>query len=444
MNAPARELIASINAVAVGRLRDQANIWSFEYLPEWIASRDAYDLSPSLPRRAGTIVDGASERPVQWFFDNLLPEEQAREVFAKEAKLAASDAYGLLAYYGKESAGAITLLAAGETATTKGGYRALTNEALHERIAKLPRQSLAADAPKRMSNAGAQHKLAICVRDGDLFEPLGSTASTHLLKPDHVDRENWPSSVANEYFVMSLAARLGLEVPPVQLRYVPDPVYIIERFDRHVQGENTVRLHTIDACQALGLDRTFKYQQATVESLVRCIDLCANRARARQSLLQWLLFNILTGNGDAHLKNLSFRVHPDGLELAPFYDLVSTESYRASADSQPRWPKCDLSIQIGGARTFAGITREHFSACAEQLGVNPRAASRLLEQLTSTIVPAADALIEEFQAIRVPRPTIRAAQLRVLQTIRHAVIGDMVKRLKTSATRRGKARGLKT
>jgi len=76
--------------------------------------------------------------------------------------------------------------------------------------------------------------------------------------------------------------------------------------------------------------------------------------------------------------------------------------------------------------------------------VNPRAASRLLEQLTSTIVPAADALIEEFQAIRVPRPTIRAAQLRVLQTIRHAVIGDMVKRLKTSATRRGKARGLKT
>jgi hypothetical protein len=56
-----------------------------------------------------------------------------------------------------------------------------------------------------------------------------------------------------------------------------------------------------------------------------------------------------------------------------------------------------------GARTFAGITREHFSACAEQLGVNPRAASRLLEQLTSTIVPAADALIEEFQAIRVPR-----------------------------------------
>jgi serine/threonine-protein kinase HipA len=229
-------------------------------------------------------------------------------------------------------------------------------------------------------------------------------------------------------------------VPAVQLRYVPDPVYIIERFDREVRGEHTPRLHVIDACQALGLDRTFKYQQATVESLIRCIELCANRARARQSLLEWVLFNILTGNGDAHLKNLSFRVHPDGLELAPFYDLVSTESYRAGPDNRPRWPKCDLSIQIGDVRTFAGVNREQFGVFADRLGVNPRAASRLLDQFTSQIVPAADALIEEFQAIKVARPAVRAAQLRVLQTIRHVVIREMVGRLKTPTGRRGKSR----
>ena len=430
MNAAVRELVASINGVEVGRLRDRANIWSFEYAPGWIAARDAFDLAPSLPRHRATIVDGASERPVQWFFDNLLPEEQAREVFAKEARLAATDAFGLLAYYGRESAGAITLLAADETPSSEAGYRPLTNEALHERIAKLPRQSLAAEAPKRMSNAGAQHKLAICKRDGALFEPLGSTPSTHLLKPDHVDKESWPSSVANEYFVMHLAARLGLEVPPVQIRYVPDPVYIIERFDRQTQGAQVRRLHIIDACQALGLDRTFKYQQATVENLIRCIDLCTNRARARQSLLEWVLFNILTGNGDAHLKNLSFRVHPDGLELAPFYDLVSTESYRAGPENHPRWPHCGLSIQVGGAKTFAGVAREHFNAFADQLGANPRAVSRLLEQFTTTIIPAADALLQEFQAFGVPQTTVRAGQLRVLQTIRHVVIRDMVERLK--------------
>jgi serine/threonine-protein kinase HipA len=34
----------------------------------------------------------------------------------------------------------------------------------------------------------------------------------------------------------------------------------------------------MDACQLLGLDRTFKYQQARTETLARCIDFCENRA----------------------------------------------------------------------------------------------------------------------------------------------------------------------
>ena len=51
---------------------------------------------------------------MQWFFDNLLPEEEMRSALAREAKVDASDAWGLLAYYGRESAGALTLLAEGE------------------------------------------------------------------------------------------------------------------------------------------------------------------------------------------------------------------------------------------------------------------------------------------------------------------------------------------
>lgn len=430
MNAPVRELLASINGIEVGRLRDQANIWSFQYSSEWIGASDAFDLAPSLPRQKDTIVDGSTERPVQWFFDNLLPEEQAREVLAREAKVASSDAFGLLAYYGKESAGAITLLAPGEALPGESGYRPLTDEALHERISKLPKQSLAADAPKRMSNAGAQHKLAVCIRDDKLFEPVGSTPSTHLLKPNHVDTETWPDSVANEFFVMRLAERLGLSVPPVQIRYVPDPIYIIERFDRQIEGTETRRSHIIDACQALGLDRTFKYQQATVANLARCVDICANRARSRQSILEWVLFNVLVGNGDAHFKNLSFRVHTGGIDLAPFYDLVSTESYRAEHGNDPRWPNVGLSIQIGEAKTFAAVTRDNVYAFADELGVNPRAALRQLDEFVASIGPAADDLIKEFETSSIPQPAGRAGQLRVLKSIRHIVIHDMVGQLR--------------
>ena len=428
MSATARELIASINGKEVGILRDEGSIWSFEYAPGWVSSADAFDLAPNLPRATGKVLDGGSDRPVQWFFDNLLPEEQAREVLASEAKIHGTDAFGLLAFYGKESAGAITLRNRDE-ALGESGYLPLTDAELHDRIAKLPQQSLAAGAPKHMSNAGAQHKLAVCIRDGKLFHPIGNTPSTHLLKPNHVDSNNWPNTVANEYFVMRLAARLGLDVPAVQIRYVPDPVYLIDRFDRVVSSEGTSRLHVVDACQLLGVDRTFKYQQSTVESLVRCIDLCENRARTRQSILAWTLFNLLTGNADAHLKNLSFRVSSSGIELAPFYDLISTESYHAAPGSTPQWPASELSMKIGAAKTFAAVTREDFHSFAAQIGANRRAASRLLAQFTAEIGPAAEALYKEFESIEIPQPIVREGQLRILRSIRFIAIRDMVSRL---------------
>ena len=73
---------------------------------------------------------------------------------------------------------------------------------------------LTKSAIKRMSLAGAQHKLAIVVKDGELFEPAGATPSTHILKPNHPDVE-YCHSVLNEWFVMRLAKRLGLDVPDV-------------------------------------------------------------------------------------------------------------------------------------------------------------------------------------------------------------------------------------
>ena len=118
MSAAARELVATINERPVGRLREQNNLWVFEYDPAWIAT--GFDLSPHLPRATGTITDGATSRPVQWFFDNLLPEEQARDLLAADAKIPAADAFGLLAYYGRESAGAITRRAPGEAMRRSG------------------------------------------------------------------------------------------------------------------------------------------------------------------------------------------------------------------------------------------------------------------------------------------------------------------------------------
>jgi len=381
-----------------------------------------------LPRSDNRIIDGASSRPVQWFFDNLLPEEAARDLLARDARIASADAFGLLAYFGRESAGAITLLAPDE-APTESSYHLLSDEELHHRISQLPHHALATGAPKRMSLAGAQHKLAVSIRDGQLWHPVGDAPSTHILKPDHKDADLYPQSTVNEFFVMRLAHEMGLQVPSVTLRYVPDPVYLIERFDRKLIGQQPIRLHVVDACQLLGIDRTFKYQQCRLETLVRCIQLCQNRALARQRLLAWTLFNILTGNGDAHLKNLSFLVKPTGVELAPFYDLVATECYRAELGNIPRWPATRLSMPIGKAETFDAVARESFIGFAVELGGTRQAATRLLNEFCSKIEQAAELVYEEFTKTPSPADSQRAAELRVLRSIRFVVIRDMVSRL---------------
>ena len=244
-----RHLTASINEVQVGTLREVAGLWSFEYATAWLKDPKRFALSPHLPLTAEVLLDGASKRPVQWYFDNLLPEEGQRLLLAGDAKLDAADAFGLLAWYGAESAGSLTLLAPESAPQTEEPLRHLPDHALEERIRALPKAPLTRAAIKRMSLAGAQHKLAVVLQSDGLYEPSGATPSTHILKPNHPDGD-YPQSVINEWFVMRFARRLGLDVPTVHRRYVPSPVYLIERFDRIQHRFGWQRRHAIEIGRA--------------------------------------------------------------------------------------------------------------------------------------------------------------------------------------------------
>ena len=192
-----RALRASINQTEVGTLQEVAGLWSFQYAADWLGNPRGFALSPHLPLTAQPLLDGASQRPVQWYFDNLLPEEGQRVLLASDARLDAADAFGLLTWYGAESAGSVTLLPPNAAPQTAEPLRPLPDDALETRIRQLPKAPLTHAAIKRMSLAGAQHKLAVVLQDGALFEPAGATPSTHILKPDHPD-EDYPHSVINE------------------------------------------------------------------------------------------------------------------------------------------------------------------------------------------------------------------------------------------------------
>ncbi|MCF8157485.1 MAG: HipA domain-containing protein [Rhodoferax sp.] len=439
-----RSLNVYVDNRLVGQLFEGDDLWRFEYDISWIEATDSFDLGPGLPRKILKHADGGSMRPVQWFFDNLLPEELLRQAVSKEAGIKGEDAFALLQYLGAESAGSLTLLPPGESLPQANALRDLPNEKLSARIAKLPRTTLTADAPKRMSLAGAQHKLLVVYRNGLLYEPEGATPSTHILKPNHPDTEAYPASVVNEYLTMRLARAVGLPVPEVHMFYVPEPVYVIQRFDRVVVDANSSdtepamnvqRKHLIDACQLLNKSRTFKHSGASIEALNHVIEATTNKASTRLLLFRWLVFNIAVANDDCHLKNLSFFVSAEGVQLAPHYDLLATSAYytRAFAVEKATWANVRMAIPLGKVLFFSDVTVQLVVDAAQELGVPEVIARRILKEVTTRLP---EALAREISEIRKRHAEAQqaarvfvGAEDRLLRVFEHIVLKEMLERL---------------
>jgi serine/threonine-protein kinase HipA len=426
-----RELCAYIDKAFVGTLSENTGVWSFNYDEAWVEY--GYELSPGLPLTTVRHEDGGTIRPVQWFFDNLLPEADARlqlMTFMKNDVSVGVDAWSMLAYFGAESAGALTLLPPG-TALPEAGLVPLSDDALEARIKAMPRQPLSAKAPKKMSLAGAQQKLAIVMIDGQLFEPNGTRASTHILKPD-VLSEHYPCSAVNEWFSARLAQRMGLVVPQVELRYVPSPAYIIERFDRKRTGEQVERLHTLDALQLLTLSAQAKYAESGIKALTDVLSKCRTPATARITLFRWTLYNILIANSDAHLKNISLISGAGGYELAPHYDLLSTGAWARPellGQGEAQWPDIAMSFPITDVLQYRDLRREHLEAFALQLGIRATSFNREFNRMVGGIDVAAAELEAEFEARTDIPDTARASQMRMLRSIRFLPIKTMTLQL---------------
>lgn len=426
-----RQLEVRIDQASVGILSENMGIWSFRYTQSWID--DGYALAPGLPLQTDDLVDTGSSRPVQWFFDNLLPEEAARELLLRTAPAQTMriDAWYLLSVFGAESAGAISLLPPG-TQLPDGGLKPLPDVELEERIQAMPLQSLGTNAPKKMSMAGAQEKLLVVVgEDRSLFEPIGTTPSTHLLKPN-VASEHYPCSAVNEWFCAVLGGRLGLDVPEVELRFVPSPVYLIKRFDRTLDVQPVRRLHALDAAQLLSLSSGAKYAQSGVASLKDISTRTRGEYATRMALFRWTLFNILIGNSDAHLKNISLFASKAGYVLAPHYDLVSTAAWSTRGyigQHHAGWPHIGMSFPIADATTYAELTRPQLLVFAAELGLAKSTAERELKRMTGRILETSKGLLEEFENRSDVPVTLKAAQVRMLRTIVYICITEMAKKL---------------
>lgn len=373
----AHELEVWLFADHVGTLALIEGRLHFFYAQGWLARPDAVALSTSLPLQAEPF-DDSKTRP---FFAGLLPEGQMRRLIAQRFQVSRQNDFALLDHIGGECAGAVTFLEPGhalpETAND-GDVLWLDESGLSSILDELPlRPMLAGKDGLRLSLAGAQDKLPVVFDGSRIGLPRNGAPSSHILKPAIFAVEE---SVANEGFCLALAEAIELKTAQSKICTVGERSFLlVARYDRMVDVQGVRRrVHQEDFCQALGVVPEMKYQNEGGPDLTQCFDLVRRVTRPSATevlrLFDYVIFNALIGNHDAHAKNFSLLYANRGAtpNLAPLYDTLSTAIYPTLT------PK--MAMKIGSKYKFSEVERRHWEQFAENSGLaRAQAVKRILE-----------------------------------------------------------------
>lgn len=318
---------------------------------------------------------------VEAFFENLLPEAGIRELL--KLKYQVSSTFGMLMAIGGDTAGNLTLLPYGKLPEAPQ-YEKISWEEIAESF-RDPNKTLPSGKTEdgiRISLAGAQKKISILVRADGPYQPLVSSPSTHILKPDIKGINGVWSSAINETFVMKLASSLKLGVAEVEYEPIVKAC-LVKRYDRITNNDGSIkRLSQLDLCQLDGKLSTVKYESDGGPSLARCCQLLRDNgvpASDMKRLMQWVFFNLFVGNNDSHAKNLSIYFLPgEGVKLTPFYDLLSTSIYPGLSRK--------FAFKIGGENLPAEIRLHQVTEMAKELNFKPSYVMNIAKTIADDIL----------------------------------------------------------
>lgn len=352
---------------------------SFQYAAEWLDQPNAVALSCSLLLRTEPFDDHET-RP---FFAGLLPEGQMRRLIAQQLQISGQNDFALLDHIGGECAGAVTFLESGHPLRQGADdeVKWLGDEAVIAILDELPRRPmLAGKDGLRLSLAGAQDKLPVVVNGDRIGLPCNGAPSSHILKPAiHAVGD----SVTNEGFCLALAEAMQLKPARSRIHSVQGRQFLlVERYDRTRDAEGRLqRLHQEDFCQALGVAPEMKYQNEGGPDLGQCFALLrrVTRPSAPQvlRLLDYVVFNALIGNHDAHAKNFSLLYVGNAPLLAPLYDTLSTAVYPSLT------PK--MAMKLGSKYRFSEVQARHWGQFARAAGLSVAQARKRIVELAGRL-----------------------------------------------------------
>lgn len=379
----------------------QDNELVFLYHKEW--QRHGYSLSPHLPLDNSASV---SQHSIKAFFQNYFPEGENFDILLGSFHLSRSNIFAITQTLGLDLPGALQLIPDGSAIPANASLRIIHPSEIAERLTHYSAHNLVVwDGKPRLSVAGVHQKINIVVDEsGTMGFGEGSLCSTHILK---FERSPEQFLVINEYVTMCLAKIIGLHVAEVALHYFDEfPALLVKRFDRSFNHGIVTRRPVIDGCQALNLSPDHKYERnfgsnrdvkniregASLPALFLFCNECRNPAVAKKQLLDWVLFNIVIGNLDAHGKNISFFVSTFGIELAPLYDLICTRIY-------PEFSQ-ELAMALGDEFEIASIGAYQLADFADSCDLSRAIVAATLHSLCDKIVLA----LQQIQDMVQPGP----------------------------------------
>lgn len=401
-----------LNARLVGRLqRETSGAIEFQYDESWLSWKNTFPVSLSLPLRE----DRYTGAPVFAVFDNLLPDNNdVRRRVAARSGASGIDPHSLLSAIGRDCVGALQFLPDGDNPGKAGEVDAkpISNNEIGETLSNLATAPLGIGQDKefRISITGAQDKTALLRREGQWHVPHGTSATTHILKPQIGQRDgrDLTRSVENEHFCMCILAALGIPVAKTEIGDFGDQrALIIERFDRQWASDGRLlRVPQEDCCQALSIPPIQKYQadggpgMATIFEFLKGSDdpEYDQLIFLKAQIAFWLLAAI-----DGHAKNFSVVLHPgSGFQLTPLYDVMSAQHLYDKKQIQRKDMKLAMSVGDNNHYHVHEILPRHYRQTTSRAGVRDTMLDTALNQiggdLPAALESASAALPPDFPA----------------------------------------------
>jgi serine/threonine-protein kinase HipA len=388
------ELVALLDGKKIGRVHNARSRLTFVYDDAWRNDADAYPLSLSMPLGAKEHGHG----PIEAFLWGLLPDNEAVLArWAAKFQVSARNVFALIANVGEDCAGAVQFVTPARwAALSDGGEDAiewLSEADIAQRLATLRTDHAAWRLPHdigQFSLAGAQPKTALLLQDDRWGIPSGRLPTTHILKPPtgHFD-----GHAENEHMCLMLARELGLPAAESKVMRFDDEIAIaIERYDRQRLGNDIIRVHQEDVCQALGVMPMKKYQNEGGPTPIDIVNLLRATSTSREADVETFVaamgFNWLIAGTDAHAKNYSLLLGANQVRLAPLYDVASILPYD-QFDSH----RVKLAMKVGGEYKLNQIGLRHWLKFAREMRVDA-------DQLIASLMKMAAQISDEVSAVR--------------------------------------------